>query len=113
MLEFGNGALAVGPVHVEHEATVDTLQEWFAAPAGRQAAPPPHSPSRTRFQKKGKFFGWFFGPARVRMAYVNMLRRGVFCNVAKVHACVVAMILTRAPHDARIWTTMHEKSKKM
>ena len=80
--------------------------------AGRPAAPPPPLPSRTRFQKNDKFFGWFFGPARVRISYVTKLRGGVCCNVTKVHVCVVAMILTRAPHTARIWTTMHEKKQK-
>ena len=36
--------------------------------------------------KNKQLFGSFFGPARVRISYTPLLRRGLFCNVEKVCA---------------------------
>ena len=43
-------------------------------------------PLRDPVPKNKQLFGSFFGPARVRISYTPLLRRGLFCNVEKVCA---------------------------
>ena len=88
----------------------DSLTHGIAWTIPNDPLQPP--PFRDLVAESDNFFACFFGPACVSISYVFMLRRGLFCNVAKVRACVFTRVLTRASHDVRIWTVVHAKIRK-
>ena len=86
----------------------DSLTHGIAWTIPNDSLHPP--PFRDLVAENDNFFTCFFGPACVSISYGFMLRRDLFCYVAKVYACGFRRVLTRAPHDARIWTMVHAKN---